>query len=556
MSSLASTSSSLASVASSLPSFVSSGLVSAVTSNPVMATAAATVVAATAANSAYNTVSDFRSQKTPTRPSDTATILLSAKNRKYAWIDNKSVKFCCEGNDFSRIKFEDLRIKSQYSQFMSTSDFIVLCELPVSSSKVGKNDLLLNDKIYSFNENVGDLVFKQLYRNAASWIVSGVKTLTYTHQDDTNVETVVKGISDVQRIADVLKSSIVNPALTVVINYDGIIGKKAPEDRIELIVFIKHLLRNMAVVYSNDERKNLHPEPINDSRHFSIEETFRIPPASNNQAETEPGKLLYIFQNKLLSFWKEVTQGDSKYYLHFQVLLKKANKVSKIDVQFHEDNSFETLMSVRKKWIYDTFKAKDATMTTQGIWDTLAKEGSSSSSSLTDYKEEFQKKGSELLEKATSIYKDAIENGNTEEVKRAKRELHKVKYNLLLDSLKSDGDSSLFRNMYSKLTDLGIKGDNLEGRRDMGLLEDSGRSIDYAPFGSPNAVFGSSSGSRSPFGFLPTKGNGGGGPVNPGTYSGKGKKSLKSKKMKRTLVKRKHKFNRRSKAKKKMIMVH
>jgi hypothetical protein len=521
--------------------------------NPVVSTALGTL----ATKSAVNTVYNWWNQKSPNRPSESSNILIPALHRKNAWIDYQSVGFCCT-NDILKASFSDLKIKPAYSRFITTSDFILLCELPISASEVSKNNLLLDETIYDIKANTGDLIVKQFVRNIGIPLIAGIKTIVYsipTSIDSPNLETSTKGVSDVFRITDVLKSSTKEPALTIVINSGGILGKNAfsPEDSNNseiVIVFIKHLLRNMAVVYADGKCKNLQPQPLNVLHQFSENEIFNVP----TDPSTGTNQILYIFRNKLLSFWKKVVQGESSYYLHFQVLLQKVHKIVKLDVIIHEDNSFETLNTVRKNWIHETFLSENASMAKQGIWNNLVQEASSQSLSLTDATDEYKKLGNDVLDKAIEMYKIALVSEEPAQLQRSKEELHKVVNNLLLDSLKSDGNSSLQKNMYIKLTDLAKNGDLI-------LRERGGRKIRRA---SPLAriPFEEIPSTGTPFGLRDTslgvtpfgRGRGGGGPVFGGN-----KKSRRQKPMKKTIKKQPKKrhngirVKRISKAKKRMM---
>ena len=462
-------------------------LASVASANPVVAT----MLAASTAKSLINSTVDLVTQKTPKRPSDTTTIMITANENNKAWIDMDSIRDCCVGVDDHR-NYQNLKIADEYASFLTLEDFIVLCELPVSLSKIQGNQLLVDEKVYELKVGARKVVVKytrDILKNVGS---SDNKIINYFYNSDGSRGGVsVTGISSVRRISEVLKISTVNPAVTVVVNYQGIMGKKIPKNNIYIVVFIKHLLRNMAVVYGDDKRENLQPEVINTATKFSREEQFSLPPQNIRSRPDAPVPVapavidqpqLFIFRNNLLSFWKGVGQNDTTYYLHFQVLLNRASKVFRIDVSFHEDNSLQTLELVRKKWIFETFNAENAPLATQGIWKDLSKEASSQSSSLTDYKEEYQKVGSNLLDKAVEVYKNALESDNPEEIRIAKNELRKVENSLLLDSLKSDGDASLRQNMYRKLVDLDRNGELLERnvRRGVGRRNDEllGRNVD------------------------------------------------------------------------------
>ena len=395
----------------------------------------------------------------PSRPLDVATLSITAKNGT-ASIDYASIRSCCD--DTNKIDFKNLAIKADYIGFLSKYDFIVLCDLPISTTipdvklkTLPKNTLLLSDKTYHFSK----LIFNFIGTN---------KSLKYTVDETSNAVPVlpitVHGVGTVERICRVLKSSTVDPIQSVVFNSEGIIGNKLLSGSVSgtIIVFIKHVLRNMAIVYGDQFTFNLQTTCINTDTLFSTSEPFSIPPAAPRAPQPpqppQPPQL-YIFKNKLLSFWKTVTHNDYSSFLHFQVLFNQQFKVQMIDVIFNDENNFDTLQKVRRDWIRDTFNGDNPKLVKGNIWAELSKEGSSkNSSSLMDYKQEFQKSGSELMDKAIEDYKRAIENGNPESITEMASELRKVETSLYFDAMKSESDTHIRRTLYQELNQISEKG--------------------------------------------------------------------------------------------------
>ena len=387
----------------------------------------------------------------PPRPLDVSTLSITVNNAT-ALIDYASIRSCCK--TFNKVEFTKLEIIDDYKGFLSVYDFIVLCELPISTAipdnKVDNNLLLLSDKTYRFFDT--------------SYNIVGDRRNTLRYIPDLNIELKklipVRGVKSVERICHVLKSSTVDPIQSVVFNSEGIIGNRLLSNSPDtIIVFIKHVLRNMAIVYGDQVGFNLQTTCINIDNSLSTDERFTIPPAPAAAPAAPAAPQLYIFNQKLLSFWKKVTYKEYSSFLHFQVLFNKKFRVHTIDVIFDDLNDFDTLQKVRRDWIRDTFNGDDPKLVKGKIWAELSKEGSSkNSSSLMDYKQEFQKSGSELMDKAIEDYKRAIENGNPESITEMASELRKVETSLYFDAMKSESDTNIRRTLYQELNQISEKG--------------------------------------------------------------------------------------------------
>jgi len=435
----------------------------------------------------------------PPRPLDVATLSITAKN---ASIDYASIRSCCD--DTNNIDFKDLVIKVDYTGFLKKNDFIVLCDLPISTTILAgiaaattiglttKNTLLLSDKTYHFSK----LKFNYLgTNNSLQYKVD--KTTVAVPVLPTPIT--VHGVGTVERICRVLKSSTVDPIQSVVFNSEGVINNKLLSGSVPgtIIVFIKHVLRNMAIVYGDQFTFNLQTTCINIDQQFSMSEQFSIPAAvaAPRPPPPPPSPQLYIFNNKLLSFWKTVTHNDYSSFLHFQVLFNQQS-VQMVDVIFNDENDIGTLQKVRRDWIRDTFNGDNPKLVKGNIWTQLSKEGSSkNSSSLMDYKQEFQKSGSELMDKAIEDYKRALENGDQVIIQETAKELRKVETSLYFDAMKSESDTNIRRTLYQELNQISEKGrkfgnDALRRNEDALIRnENPSRRIFFENYGTDNSYY-------------------------------------------------------------------